>query len=125
MSKLIYSKEIEKREEIVSKPLEHNRVLAITIITVLSISLLIAVSFVYMGYSPGLYSQSYVLCKDDVLGDVRTGIYQSVGEITSALKTCYGAKLAQVVFNLLFNFLATDLFLSLAILSTHIFNQYL
>jgi hypothetical protein len=46
MSKLIYSKEIEKREEIVSKPLEHNRVLAITIITVLSISLLIAVSFV-------------------------------------------------------------------------------
>ena len=46
MSKLISSKEIEKREEIVSKPLEHNRVLAITIITVLSISLLIAVSFV-------------------------------------------------------------------------------
>ena len=46
MSKLIYSKEIEKREEIVSKPLEHNRVLAITIITVLSISLLITVSFV-------------------------------------------------------------------------------
>jgi hypothetical protein len=46
MSKLIYSKEIEKREEIVSKPLEHNRVLAITIIAVLSISLLIAVSFV-------------------------------------------------------------------------------
>jgi hypothetical protein len=90
MSKLIYSKEIEKREEIVSKPLEHNRVLAITIITVLSISL-----------------------------------HQSVGEITSALKTCYGAKLAQVVINLLFNFLATDLFLSLAILSTHIFNQYL
>jgi hypothetical protein len=39
MSKLIYSKEIEKREEIVSKPLEH------TIITVLSISFLIAVSF--------------------------------------------------------------------------------
>ena len=46
MSKLIYSKENEKREEIVSKPLEHNRVLAITIITVLSISLLITVSFV-------------------------------------------------------------------------------
>jgi hypothetical protein len=45
MSKLIYSKEIEKREEIVSKPLEHSRVLAITIITVLSISFLIAVSF--------------------------------------------------------------------------------
>jgi hypothetical protein len=55
MSKLIYSKEIEKREEIVSKPLEHNRVLATIIITVLSISLLIAVSFVYMGYSSGLY----------------------------------------------------------------------
>ena len=91
MSKLIYSKEIKKREEIVSKSLEQSRVLAITIITVISISLLIAVSFVYMGYTSGHYSQAYVLCKDDVLGDVRTGIYQSVGEITSALKTCDGA----------------------------------
>ena len=87
MSKLIYSKEIKKREEIVSKSLEQNRVLAITNIIVISISLLIAVSFVYMGYTSGHYSQAYVLCKDDVLGDVRTGIYQSVGEITSALKT--------------------------------------
>jgi hypothetical protein len=91
MGKLIYSKEIKKREEIVPKSLEHNRVLTITIISVISISLLIAVSFVYMGYTSGHYSQAYVLCKDDVLGDVRTWIYQSVGEITSALKTCDGA----------------------------------
>jgi hypothetical protein len=90
MSKLIYSKEIEKREELVPKPLRHNRVLAITIITVISISLLIAVSFVYVGYTSGHYSQAYVLCKDDVLGDVRTGVYQSVGEITSALRNCDG-----------------------------------
>jgi hypothetical protein len=91
LSKLIFTEEIKKREEIVSKSLEHNRVLAITIITVISISLLIEVSFVYMGYTSGHYSQAYILCKDDVLGDVRTGIYQSVGEITSALKTCDGA----------------------------------
>ena len=91
MSKLIYSKEIEKSEKIVSKPLKHNSGLAITILIVISISLLIAASFVYMGYTSGHYSQAYVLCKDDVLGDVRTGVYQSVDEITSALKTCDGA----------------------------------
>jgi hypothetical protein len=85
-------KEIEMRKEVVSTPLKHNdRVLALTIITVISISLLIAVSFVYMGYTSGHYSQAYVLCKDDVLEDVRTGVYQSVSEITSALKTCDGA----------------------------------
>ena len=48
-------------------------------------------SVVYIGYTSGHYSHVYVLCKDDVLWDVRTGVYQSVGEITSALKTCDGA----------------------------------
>jgi hypothetical protein len=54
MSKLIYSKGIEKREGVISTPLTPNyRILILTIITVISISLLIAGSFVYMGYTSG------------------------------------------------------------------------
>ena len=93
MSELIYSKVTEqKKEKVASKPMKSgDGGLVLTIVTITTISFLIAVGFAYMGYTSGHYSQAYVLCKDDVLGDVRTGVYQSVGEITSALKTCDGA----------------------------------
>lgn len=64
--------------------------MTLTIIAIAAISFLIAVGFAYTGYTSGHYSQAYGLCKDNVLADVRTGAYQSVGEITSALKTCEG-----------------------------------
>ena len=90
MSKLIYLKKTERREKAVSKPLRLNDTI-LTIFIVISISSLIAVGFVYWGYTSGDYSQAYLQCKDFVLKDVRTGAYQSVDEITLALKTCDGA----------------------------------
>ena len=90
MSKLIFLKKTERREKVVSKPLKLNDTI-LTIFIVISISSLIAVGFVYWGYTSGDYSQAYIQCKDVVLKDVRTGAYQSVDEITLALKTCDGA----------------------------------
>jgi hypothetical protein len=90
MSKLISLKKTERREKVVSKPLELNDTI-LTIFIVLSISSLIAGGFVYWGYTSGDYTQAYIQCKNDALKDVRTGAYQSVDEITLALKTCGGA----------------------------------
>jgi len=90
MSKLIFLKKTEKREKVVSKPLKLNDTI-LTIFIVLSISSLVAVGFVYWGYTSGDYSQAYIQCKDVVLKDVRTGAYQSADEITLALKTCDSA----------------------------------
>ena len=90
MSKLIFLKKTERREKVVSKPLKLNDTI-LTIFIVLSISSLVAVGFVYWGYTSGDYSQAYIQCKDVVLKDVRTGAYQSVDEITLALKICDGA----------------------------------
>ena len=92
MSELIYSKVTEqKKEKVASKPMKSgDGGLVLTIVTITTISFLIAVGFAYMGYTSGHYSQAYVLCKDNVLAEVRTGAYQSLDEITSALKTCEG-----------------------------------
>ena len=91
MSKLIYSKAPEQKREVQSKPLATSHSgLMITAVVVVAISLFIVCGFIYLGYISGHYSQAYVLCKDDVLDDVRTGVYPSVNEIASALKTCDG-----------------------------------
>lgn len=90
MSKLIYIKKNERREKVVSKSLKLNDTL-LTIFIVISISSLIAVGFVYWGYTSGDYSQTYLRCKDVVLKEVRTEGYQSVDEIMSVLKTCDSA----------------------------------
>jgi hypothetical protein len=43
-----------------------------------------------MGYTSGHFSEAYVLCKNDVLSQVRIGLYQSADEITAALGSCDG-----------------------------------
>jgi hypothetical protein len=87
MSHLIFLRKTEKREKLVSRSLKPNDTV-LTIIIVISISSLIAFGFVYWGISSGLYSQAYIHCKDDVLKEVRTGVYQSVDDIMLALGTC-------------------------------------
>ena len=88
MSQLIYVKKPKvKREEI---PTESHRTLILTIAIVIGLSILIGVGFAYMGYTSGHYSEAYVLCKNDMLSQVRMGAFQSVDEITTALGSCNG-----------------------------------
>ena len=93
MSKLMYVKKLRaKNEEIpIDKPLTANhRTLMLTIVVVVGSSILIGVGFAYMGYTSGQFSEAYVLCKNDVLSQVRIGVYQSANEITAALRSCNG-----------------------------------
>jgi len=93
MSKLMYVKKLEvKKEEIpTAKPLTTiHKTLMLTIVIVVGLSILIGVGFAYMGYTSGHFSQAYVLCKDDLLSQVRIGVYQSADEITAALRSCDG-----------------------------------
>jgi hypothetical protein len=88
MSKLIYVKKPEvKNEEI---PAGSHRTLVLTIAIIVGLSILIGVGFAYMGYSSGHFSQAYGLCKNDMLSQVRMGEFQSVDEITTALESCDG-----------------------------------
>jgi hypothetical protein len=90
MSKMMYVKELEtKKKEIpVHKPLTTNHGTLFTIVIVVGISVLIGVGFAYMGYTSGQFSEAYVLCKEDILSQVRVGVYQSVDTITAALESC-------------------------------------
>ena len=93
MIKLMYVKKLEiKKEEILTdKPLKTNhRTLMLTSVVVVGLSILIGVGFAYMGYTSGLFSEAYVLCKNDVLSQVKMGEYQSANEITAALRSCSG-----------------------------------
>jgi hypothetical protein len=93
MSKLIYVKkpETKKKEIRVDKPLTANHgTLIFTIGIVVGISLLIGVGFAYMGYTSGHFSEAYGVCKDDILSHERMGAYQTVDEITAALRSCDG-----------------------------------
>jgi hypothetical protein len=93
MSKLMYVKKLEiKKEEILTdKPLKTNhRTLMLTSVFVVGLSILIGVGFAYMGYTSGHFSEAYLLCKNDVLSQVRMGEYQSANEITAALRSCSG-----------------------------------
>ena len=81
----------KREEEVVTKPLTtHHNTLMITIAIIVGSSLLIGIGFAYMGYSSGHYSIEYGLCKDDILSQVRTGMYPSVDETMAALKSCDG-----------------------------------
>lgn len=89
----MYVKKLEvKKEEIPThKPLTTNhRILMLTSVVVIGLSILIGVGFAYMGYTSGHFSEAYVLCKNDVLSQVRIGVYQSPNEITEALRSCNG-----------------------------------
>ena len=90
MGKMMYVKELEtKKKEIPAhKPLTTNHETLFTIIIVVWISALIGVGFAYMGYTSGQFSEAYVLCKENILSQVRVGVYQSVDTITAALESC-------------------------------------
>jgi hypothetical protein len=91
MSKMMYVKtQVPKREEeVVTKPLTtHHNTLMITIVVIVASSLLIGIGFAYMGYSSGHYSEAYMLCKNDIIEQVRMGTYPSVDETMAALKSC-------------------------------------
>ena len=88
----MYVKELEtKKKEIPAyKPLTTNHGTLFAIVIVVGISALISVGFAYMGYTSGHFSEAYVLCKENILSQVRVGVYQSADEITAALESCDG-----------------------------------
>ena len=88
----MYVKELEtKKKEIPAhKPLTTNHGTLITIVIVVGISALIGVGFAYAAYTSGHFSEAYVLCKENILSQVRVGVYQSVDSITAALESCDG-----------------------------------
>jgi len=92
MSKMIYVNALEpKKKEIhTDKPLTTNHGTLFTIVIVVGISALLGVGFAYMGYTSGHFSEGYALCKENTLSQVRIGVYQSVDEITAALRSCDG-----------------------------------
>ena len=96
MSELVYVKKpetMEKKKGVpVKKPITTNHGLLFTIVAVVGISLLIGVGFAYMGYTSGHFSSAYVLCKEDILSQVRVGVYQSADEITAVLASCDGIR---------------------------------
>jgi hypothetical protein len=61
-----------------------------TIVAAVGVSLLIAIGVAYMGYTSGHFSTAYGLCKDNILSHERMGAYQSVDEITAAIRSCDG-----------------------------------
>ena len=88
----MYVKELEtKKKEIPAhKSLTTNHGTLITIVIVVGISALIGVGFAYAAYTSGHFSEAYVLCKENILSQVRVGVYQSVDSITAALESCDG-----------------------------------
>lgn len=88
----MYVKKLEtkRKETPVHKSLTTNHGTLFTIVIVVGISVLIGVGFAYMGYTSGHFSEAYGLCRDNTLSQVRIGVYQSVDEITAALKSCDG-----------------------------------
>ena len=90
MSQILYVKELEPKKKEVRTDKPNHRMLILTIVVVVGISSLIGIGFAYMGYTSGHFSEAYVLCKNDLLSQVRIGLYQSVDEITAALGSCDG-----------------------------------
>ena len=89
----MYVKKLEVKKEPIptDKHLTTNhRTLMHTIVVVVGLSILIGVGFAYVGYTSGHFSEAYVLCKYNVLSQVRIGVYQSANEITAALQSCNG-----------------------------------
>jgi hypothetical protein len=91
MSKLIYVKKQEvKHQEIpaAKRLIANHGALTLTVVIIVGLSTLIGIGFAYMGYTSGEFSEAYMLCKNDVLSQVRIGAYQSPNEITAALESC-------------------------------------
>ena len=91
MSKLVYVKtpDLKKKELPLAKTSSASHgTLIFTIVGMIAFSLLVAVGFAYTGYISGHYSDSYALCKDDVLSKERMGAYDAVDGIMTALKSC-------------------------------------
>ena len=89
MSQILYVKELEQKKEVRTDKFSH-RMLRLTIVVIVGISSLIGIGFAYMGYTSGHFSESYTICKDDILSQVRMGAYPSADEITAALRSCDG-----------------------------------
>ncbi len=62
--------------------------LMLTVVIIVGLSTLVGIGFAYMGYTSGEFAEAYMLCKNDVLSQVRIGAYQSPNEITVALESC-------------------------------------
>ncbi len=90
MSQILYVKALEPKKKEVRTDKPNHRMLMLTIVVIVGISSLIGIGFAYMGYTSGHFSEAYVLCKENTLSQVRVGVYQSVDEITAALRSCGG-----------------------------------
>jgi hypothetical protein len=90
MSKLIYVKKQEVSQEIPAptRLIANHGALMLTVVIIVGLSTLVGIGFAYMGYTSGEFSEAYMLCKSDVLSQVRVGAYQSPKEITAALESC-------------------------------------
>jgi hypothetical protein len=90
MSKLIYVKKQEVGQEIpaAKRLIANHGALMLTVVIIVGLSTLVGIAFAYMGYTSGEFSEAYMLCKNDVLSQVRIGLYQSPNEITAALESC-------------------------------------
>ena len=90
MSKLMYVKKQEVSQEISApkRNIANHGALMLTIVIIVGLSTLVGIGFAYMGYTSGEFSEAYLLCKSDVLSQVRVGAYQSPNEITAALESC-------------------------------------
>ena len=82
--------EVKKEERPTDKPFTTNHGTLMLTVVVVGLSILIGVGFAYIGYTSGHFSEAYVLCKNDVLSQVRIGVYQSADEIIAALRSCNG-----------------------------------
>jgi hypothetical protein len=87
----MYVKKLEMKKKSTDKSLATNHgTLTLTIVVIVGMSMLIGVGFAYIGYTSGHFSEAYGICKNDILSQVRIGVYQSANEITAALGSCDG-----------------------------------
>jgi hypothetical protein len=82
--------EIRRKEVLADKRLNTKHGILLTTVIVVGISVLIGVGFAYAGYTSGHFSHAYVLCKENTLSQVRVGAFQSIDEVTAAIKSCDG-----------------------------------
>ncbi len=86
----MYVKKQVEHEEIpgAKRLIANHGALMLTVVIIVGLSTLVGIGFAYMGYTSGEFSEAYMLCKNDVLSQVRIGAYQSPNEITAALESC-------------------------------------
>jgi hypothetical protein len=85
----VKKQEVKHHEIPIAKlKLANHGALMLTVVIIVGLSTLVGIGFAYMGYTSGEFSEAYMLCKTDVLSQVRLGVYQSPDEITAALESC-------------------------------------